>query len=95
MTQPLSAAALLKLCPEFSAAMLSNVLSWMDLRDQVKRTRVGGRTLWELKAPPPKLVFPPLCPVCGGPWVSDPQGQTCLKCGRDALKFAVPVKEDS
>ena len=88
---PKSASQLCNDCPEFSFAMLCNVLSWMDIRDMVTKRRDGKTIYWALAPKPTAVEIPPACPWCGGVWAEAPYGLACFQCGRLAEKAARPV----
>lgn len=93
MTEPKSAAQLIDDCPEFSFAMLCNVLSWMDIRGMVTKRREGKTVYWALAPKPVEMRIPDKCPWCGGRWADTSYGQACFQCGRLAEKAARPASE--
>lgn len=83
MEIPRTVAELGDLCPEFSFALLMNVMSWMDLKSRAKRARgEDGKLRWTLCGLPEVKSLPPMCRVCGGRWVERQAGLVCWKCGR-------------
>lgn len=75
-------AELLRDSPEFSFALLTNILAWMDLRKLVSKTREGKTLFWMAAVPVPPPEMPPRCCYCGGGWAERQAGLVCVMCGR-------------
>ena len=79
---PLTSQELLDACPEFSYALLTNILAWMDMRHLVRKSRQGALLYWEACDSPPPEPLPAHCFVCGGSWMPRQAGVVCAMCGR-------------
>lgn len=79
---PISSRELLEHCPEFSYALLTNILAWMDVRELVSKRRDGKIIYWQAASPKPPPTLAPVCPTCGGQWTVRQAGLVCSICGR-------------
>lgn len=79
---PKTSVELLDDCPEFSYALLCNILAWMDIRKLVSKQREGKILRWQASVPPEPKPLPPVCLLCGGRWTVRQAGLVCVMCGR-------------
>ena len=86
LTEPRSAKQLAALIPTYSFPLITNVLSWMDVRGLAGKDKTKRPVLWGLLPPPPPKRPPPThCATCGGNITISPSGLICIFCGRFPL----------
>lgn len=82
LATPKTSLQLLDDCPEYSYALLMNILAWMDIRKLVGKQREGKILRWFAVEPPKPVEIPPVCLCCGGKWTVRQAGLVCVMCGR-------------